>query len=60
MIFRVQVETLSLLGTSAGLLQWAGLSPAVTTWDILPALVTLFTRCGDFCPKVESRETTQY
>ena len=49
-----------MLGTSAGLPQWAGLSPAVTPWDILPALVTLFTRCGDFCPKVESRETTQY
>lgn len=31
---------------------------AVIPWDVLVALGTLFTRCGDFCPKVESRETT--
>ena len=74
MIFRVRVETLSLQGPGTGhnvrrwahnLQRWATTvgrtlpAPAVIPWDVLVALGTLFTRCGDFCPKVESRETTQ-
>ena len=67
MIFRVRVETRSLQGPGAGhnVQRWATTvgrtlpSLAVTPWDVLAALVTPFTRCGDFCPKVESRGTTQ-
>lgn len=58
---RLRVSEGPLLGSDVqGWAPTVSLSPMVTPWDISGALVMLFTKYEDPCPKAESRETALY